>query len=130
MPKTTESQAKLLAALKDLERRTQSFTVDDLAEATGYKSTALHTYIGKKLLGRYVFSVDDDGRYESKNISTVSDADFAAQMSQKDSLDKFEEHLKHLTKDEWERAVEILIADGQKRNYNTTDVLTRLLEQV
>lgn len=128
--KLTDKQKALLDCLKAAERRGTSVTVPDLVTCTGLAETSVHTYIGKKLVGRYLHKTEVDGRYTVRGVLGVSDQDFAAVMTQRGSVEDFEEYLTHLSKPEWERAAEVLVDHGVKRGFDATKLLERLLDRL
>lgn len=125
-----DAQRKLLAALKEAETKGHTVTGEVLAAATGWADTTVKTYIGKKLIDRYLFRTEVEGQYAVRGVQAVADADFAIVMTQKGSLEDLDNYLTHLTMAEWEHACELLVKHGERRGYDATRVLERLLEQI
>jgi len=126
----TPKQRLFYQALRELEQEGSRFGLDDLVERTAWSSSTVKTYVGKKLLGRFVFRNEDTGRMRVRGIRSLSESDFAAVMTQKGSFDQIANQLDQLSHSEWEQAIEILVRAGRRRGFDTTPLLERLLEQV
>lgn len=130
MTEPNAKQKSFLEALRRHERKRTSFTVESLAAETDWTPSTVKTYVSKKLLGRFVFKEEDGDRFEVRHLVELPDADFAAIMSQKGSFDQIANQLDHLSKTEWEQAIEVLVRAGRRRGFDTTPLLERLLEGV
>ena len=51
-------------------------------------------------------------------------------MSQKGSFDQIANQLDHLSKEEWEQAIKILVRAGERRGFDTTPLLEQLLDRM
>ena len=80
-------QAKFLDVLRGLEKSGKTFTVEGLTTMTEWTIATVKTYVGKKLLGRFVFETDQPGRYVAKYLVELPESDFAAVISQNGSCD-------------------------------------------
>jgi hypothetical protein len=125
-----EKQMKFLVVLRGFERSGETFTVEALTTMTDWTIATVKTYVGKKLRGRFVFETDQPGRYVARHLVELPDSDFAAVMSQMGSFDQIAQQLDHLSRPEWEEAIEVLVRAGKRRGFDTTPLLERLLEQV
>lgn len=126
----TERQRLFYRALREFERQRRSFTLDDIVPLTAWSEGTVKTYIGKKLVDRFVFRDDNTGRMTVRGLLSLSESDFAAVMTQKGSFDQIANQLDQLSKEEWEQAIEILVKAGRRRGFDTTPLLERLLEQL
>jgi len=76
--------------LEEQQGRQRAFTLEELAEATGYKLSSIRTYYGKRLKGTLV-SERADGRFRAHGLS-VFDADgFVDYMTQRSSPEVLED---------------------------------------
>lgn len=126
----TPKQRLFYQALRELEEEGARFGLDDLVERTAWSSSTVKTYVGKKLLGRFVFRNEGTGRMQVRGIRSLSESHFAAVMTQKGSFDQIANQLDQLSDTEWEQAIEILVRAGRRRGFDTTPLLERLLDQV
>jgi len=123
----SNQQQRLLAALKYAEKRGVAVSVEDLSKLTDYSPSTVSTYIGKRLLGRYLFKADAEHTYKVRGLVAVTDDDFAAVMTQKATGDDLDAQLAGLTQGQWARAVTMLIKLGGERGYGVETLLARLL---
>lgn len=74
---------KMFYFLEQMEARAESFSLDDLADATGYKMSSIRTYYGKRLKGLLVF--ERDGELTASGIGAFDEDSFIDYLTQKSS---------------------------------------------
>lgn len=72
----------MLAFLAEMEQQQQSFELEDLAEATGYKMSSIRTYYGKRLKQVLVHE-QPDGRFTAHGFDVFDDQSFIDYMTQR-----------------------------------------------
>jgi hypothetical protein len=75
-------EQRFLAFLRAQARAGQSFSVDDVASATGWATTTVKTYLGKKLKKTGLLEEEGRGRYVARVPDDLTDDDFRRLMSQ------------------------------------------------
>lgn len=73
---------QLLQVLKQLEREKREISIQELADASGYKLSSIKTYTAKKLRG-FVLSPTTRGRFVVKGTLPLNEAAFIKHMSQR-----------------------------------------------
>jgi hypothetical protein len=75
-------EQRFLAFLRAQARAEKSFSVDDVAAATGWATTTVKTYLGKKLKKTGLLEEEGRGRYVARVPDDLTDDDFRRLMSQ------------------------------------------------
>lgn|GEM_PF-4639105 len=76
---------KMYAFLAKMEQDEDTFSLSDLADATGYKMSSIRTYYGKRLKGLLVEETDEDGVYEATGLGSFDEESFINYMTQRSS---------------------------------------------
>ena len=81
-----EKFKKMFGFLQDRENDQGTFTLDDLADTTGYKMSSIRTYYGKRLKGLLVIEKDEqEGIFCAQGMSGFSESSFIDYMTQRSS---------------------------------------------
>ena len=75
---------KMFYFLEEKQTRAQTFTLEELAEHTGYKMSSIRTYYGKRLKGLLVTAVDDD-TYQAQGTEAFDEESFIDYLTQRSS---------------------------------------------
>lgn len=108
--------------LREKEVTQQSFALEEISHATGYRLSTVTSYISKKLIG-YLVHREESGLYISSGITRLSSTDFLNHMGQKsipiqkNQSEVFIEKLR-------ERSVDALILAIE--NYNRLSIRNRV----
>ncbi len=76
---------KMFSFLEEMQHRGESFTLEDLAEYTGYKISSIRTYYGKRLKGVLVIDGDDDQSYYATGTESFEEESFIDYLTQRSS---------------------------------------------
>lgn len=75
---------KMFYFLEEKQTKAQSFTLEELAEHTGYKMSSIRTYYGKRLKGLLVTAVDDE-TYQAQGTEAFDEETFIDYLTQRSS---------------------------------------------
>lgn len=75
---------QMLAFLKQMERSQQPFTLEEMAQSTGYKDSSIRTYYGKRLK-QVLVSETSDGRYRAHGLDVFEPQTFIDYMTQRNA---------------------------------------------
>ncbi len=75
---------KMFYFLEEMQNKAQSFSLEELAEHTGYKMSSIRTYYGKRLKGVLVEEVRDN-TYQAVGIESFDEESFIDYLTQRSS---------------------------------------------
>lgn len=84
MGKRHDKFRRMLYFLEESEHQQRRFSLEELAEATGYKLSSLRTYYGKRLKNVLV-TEHSDGTYQAHGLSVFNEQSFIDYMTQRSS---------------------------------------------
>lgn len=75
---------KMFYFLEERQNKGEPFSLEEMAEATGYKMSSIRTYYGKRLKGLLVVERDDD-LYEARGVDAFDEDSFIDYLTQRSS---------------------------------------------
>ena len=120
MGKRHEKFRRMLYFLEEVEHQRRPFSLEELAEATGYKLSSIRTYYGKRLKNVLV-SERFDGAFEAHGLGVFNEHSFIDYMTQRSSppgsveelADEDEEDEEEDSRDAQEQVIESLLTRAQ-----------------